>query len=379
MTIDEIEVRKSEIENEIVGLDYDNVEHRGRLDELNAEFESLKLEESRIIAEAEEAEQRRAEVANNPANITLESETHEVGKMNIEVRNSKEYIDAYAEYIKTGELRANEILSENVDSGVVPVPDILVDIVKTAWESDDIARRVKRTYLKGNVRVGFELSATDAVIHTEGAAAPTAEALTFGVVTLTPSSIKKWLTISDEVYDMRGEQFLTYLYRELTHKIAKKAVDELVSKITSCGTAAGTSSVGVPAFTAASISATTIATAIGNLTDEASKPVVMMNKASYAAFKAVQYGNGYGIDVFEGCDVCFNDSIKSFDAATTGEVYCVVGDLESGAQFNFPNGSDITLKFDDLSLAEKDLIKIVGRQYVGIGLVADKRFCNIKK
>ena len=48
-----------------------------------------------------------------------------------------------------------------------------------------------------------------------------------------------------------------------------------------------------------------------------------------------------------------------------------------GAQANFPNGNEVTLKYDDLSLAESDLVKIVGREYVGLGLVADKCFCRV--
>ena len=35
--------------------------------------------------------------------------------------------------------------------------------------------------------------------------------------------------------------------------------------------------------------------------------------------------------------------------------------------------------FDDLSLAEKDLVKLVGRQYVGIGVVAPKALVKITK
>ena len=34
---------------------------------------------------------------------------------------------------------------------------------------------------------------------------------------------------------------------------------------------------------------------------------------------------------------------------------------------------------DDLSLSEKDLVKIVGREYVGLGVVAPKAFVRIMK
>lgn len=39
----------------------------------------------------------------------------------------------------------------------------------------------------------------------------------------------------------------------------------------------------------------------------------------------------------------------------------------------------MTIKMDDLSLAEQDLVKIVGRQYVGVEVVAPKAFTKITK
>lgn len=56
----------------------------------------------------------------------------------------------------------------------------------------------------------------------------------------------------------------------------------------------------------------------------------------------------------------------------------IVGDL-SGVQANLPNGDDITLKFDDLTLAEADLIKIVGRLFVGVAVVAPDSLCRVYK
>lgn len=42
-----------------------------------------------------------------------------------------------------------------------------------------------------------------------------------------------------------------------------------------------------------------------------------------------------------------------------------------------PEGDGVKFKFDDLSLAEKDLVKIVGRLYAAIEVVGPKMFCNI--
>ena len=298
---------------------------------------------------------------------------------NAEIRNSKEYVNAYAEYIKTGkdeECRA--LLTENV-SGTVPIPEFVYDTVKTAWDREGLIRRVRKAYLKGNLKIGFEISGSDAVIHTEGGDPVAEETLVLGTVTIIPESIKKWVSISDEVYDLRGEAFLRYIYDELAYRIAKKAADTLIAKIEACGTVSTSTSPGIPKVTAASITMGTVANALGNLSDEAANPVIMMNKQSWAAFKAVQYANSYGVDPFEGLPVEFNNTIKSFDAASTGETFMIVGDLDQGALMTLPNGEGIDFKFDDKTDMTKDLIRILGRMYAGIGVVAPGAFVKVVK
>ena len=66
-------------------------------------------------------------------------------------------------------------------------------------------------------------------------------------------------------------------------------------------------------------------------------------------------------------------------AATTGVCYAIVGDLGEGALANFPNGEEIDFKFDDVSLADADLVKITGREYVGLGIVGPKAFVKLTK
>ena len=348
------------------------------LDALEKEAREIKAElELREKMEAEKVEVR-TEVAEGVAE-TIEKHEERKEMTNEEIRNSKQYIDAYAEYIKTGkdeECRA--LLTENV-SGTVPVPTFVYDEVKAAWDREGIIRRVRKSYLKGNLKVGFEISSDGATVHTEGAAAVPEENLVLGIVTLQPKSIKKWISISDEVYDLRGEAFLRYIYDELTYQIAKKAADELIANIEACGTVSTTTCPGIVKVTANSIGMATIATALGNLSDSAANPVIMMNKATWAKFKAVQYANGYGADPFEGLDVEFNNTIDSFDSASTGDTYAIVGDLDQGALMNLPNGEEIEFKFDNTTLMTSDMIRVLGRMYAGIGVVAPGAFVKIVK
>lgn len=372
MTIEELEARKAAIASEIDAPEAD-------LDALEAEVKGINEElEERRAAEAQRVEIRSA-VAQGAGEVVQTFEKEERKTMtNMEVRNSKEYIDAFAEYIKSGDdAECRALLTENV-SGTVPVPEFVYDEVKTAWEREGVTSRVRKAYIRGNLKVGFEISGEDAILHTEGGNAIDPENLVLGVVELVPQSIKKVVQISDEAYDLRGESFLRYIYDELTYRIAKKAADTLVAKIIAAGTVSTTTAVGVTVLSE-SISIGTVANALAQLSDQADNPCIIMNKQTYAAFKSAQYAASYPVDPFEGLPVVFNNSITAYSAATTGVTYAIVGDLDHGALMNFPNGGGIDFKFDDMTLKKQDLIEVLGRQFVGIGVVAPGAFVKLTK
>lgn len=379
MSIEEVEARTLEIQSEVDSAD------EARMSEIQSELDQLEARKAELKKIAAEAQETRQMVAENKVAVEEIKEviTEERTMTNAEVIKSAEYRSAFKNYILTGkDAECRALLTENVATGVVPVPEIVYDIVKNAWEKEGIMALVKKTYLKGNLKVGFEISADGAVIHTEGANAPTEEKLVIGVVELIPASIKKWITISDEVIDMDAGQFLRYVYDEVTYQIAKKAADTLIEKIEACGTVSTNTpsiNVAVPVVEADSITLGLIASALGQLSDQAANPVIVMNKATWSAFKAVQYAASVPVDPFEGLPVIFNNTIEAFSAATTGVTYAIVGDFGEGAIANFPNGEEINLKYDDLSLAEKDLVKIVGREYVALGVVGPKSFVKITK
>lgn len=372
MTVEELETRRAAIATEVDAEGAD-------LDALETEARAIKKElENRKAAEAKKAE-IRANVAVGKGEV-IEKVTEERAEMptNAEIRNTHEYNVAYANYIKTGDDKeCRALLTENV-SGTVPVAAYVEGRVRTAWDREGITSRVRKTFLKGNVKIGYEISATGAIVHTEAAnSAVTEETLTLGIINLVPQSIKKWTSISDEVYDLAGEEFLDYIYDELTYRIAKKLADAIIADIEACGTASTGSLPAVPKVVATTVTLGTIAQALAELSDEASNPVIMMNKQTWGAFKAAQAAGNYGYDPFEGLPVLFNDTIAAFSAATTGVTYAIVGDLGMGAQTNFPNGQEIEIKFDDKTKMEYDLIRILGREYVGHAVVAPKAFCKI--
>ena len=105
----------------------------------------------------------------------------------------------------------------------------------------------------------------------------------------------------------------------------------------------------------------------------------MMNKLTWGKFKAAQAANGYNYDPFEGIPVVFNNTITSFDAASTGDTYMIVGDLDQGALANFPAGEEISFKYDEMTLATQDLVRVIGREYVALGVVAPNAFVKVQK
>ena len=372
MTVEELEARLAQLPDEIEKDDAD-------LDALDAEFKGITAElEARKAAAAKKAELRAAVATGAGATITEIPKEERKTMTNAEVRASHEYNVAYANYIKTGnDAECRALLTENV-SGTVPVASYVEGRVRTAWDREGITSRVRKTFLKGNVKIGYEISATGAIVHTEAAnTAVTEETLTLGIVSLVPQSIKKWISISDEVYDLAGEEFLDYIYDELTYRIAKKLADAIIADIEACGTASTGSLPAVPKITSTTVTLGLVAQALAELSDEATDPVIMMNKSTWGAFKAAQADGNYGYDPFEGLPVLFNDTISAFSAATTGVTFAIVGDLGIGAQANFPNGQEIEIKFDDKTKMEYDLIRILGREYVGHAVVAPKAFCKI--
>lgn len=389
--LEEIEARKLEIREEV-----ETTEDESKLEELDKEVETLNEEVEQINEQIEnEATAEKLEEGEVVAEEVSIDEERKIGGTKMETRNSKEYINAYAEYLKSSLVDNYDMSSEaralitsggyaTGNSATVEVPDMVDSIVRTAWEREELTSLVRRLNVAGNYKVQFEVSADGATIHQEGNGKVNEESLVLGVVQLTPKSIKKWISVSDEVLDMRGEAFLEYIYDELTYRIAKKCADELVSIIKALPQTLSANESGVyDTVSAAKISGDitlgTIINAVSQLSDEARDITIVMNKATYASFKAVQLGANYAQDIFDGHRVVFNNSLPAYSNATAGQVYAIVGDFNEGALMTFPNGDGIELKYDDKTAMEYDLVRILGREYVGINAVADKAFTLIAK
>lgn len=356
---EDLEKRAAEIAAETADADKDQIEA------LNAELNSIEERKKALKLEVEKRKKDAEAVASGKGKEI--EKRKEVEKMaNKEVRNTPEYIEAFAKYIKTGkDAECRALLTENATNGVVPVPELVENRVRQAWENDKIFSRVSKTFVKGNLKVGFEISASDAEVHVEGTDAPNEEELVLGIVNMVPEYIKKWISVSDKVLAMGAEEFLAYIYDELTYKIVKKAADMVVAAIAEAPAASTSSAVGV-AQIEATVDAAAIIDAIAELGDEAQNNVFIASGATIAAVKKAALNANYALDPFQGLEVIQKDGV-------TG---AIVGDL-SGVQANLPEGDSVRFIFDEYSLAEDDLVKIVGKLLAAIAVVGPKMFAYI--
>lgn len=371
-TIQEIEARMAEIKNEMEKPEAD-------LAQLEEEVRSLNAQKAELIKAAKEAEELRRKIAAGLGN-TQEEHQAEPEKPGLEeVRKSQAYINAYAEYLKTGnDAECRSLLTTNAPAnGTIPVPIFLQEMIETAWERDDILSRVTRTYLKGNIKVPFELTADPAYVHPEGTTAPTEEALTFGLVTLIPEMIKKWVSFSDEVVAMKGEEFLRYIYDELTYRVTKKLADGVIDDIAGAGTSNTSTAIGVPKVNMAP-GLVTIPTAMANLHEDARGVVVIMNRLTEVEFLAAHAAGNFAIDPFAGLPRVYTSHLPAYASASANAVYAIVGDL-SGERVNYPEGDGMVIKYDELTRKKEDIVEVLGRQYAGHGITKLGRFVNITK
>lgn len=354
MNIEELEQKSKEIAERTTDADAETLEA------LSAELDEIEARKAVLQQEAEERAKAMEEVLKAPAPTPIvEERNHKMN--NIEVRQSNEYVNAYVDYVKGGykdDSECRALLTENV-SGSVPVPAYLEDKIMTAWDNDGIMSRVSRTFIAGNLKVGYEASADGAHLHTEGTAAVSEESLSLGVITLVPKMIKKWISVSHEALGLTGNAFLDYLYDEIEYRLVKKAAEVAIGAINA---SALTTNAGSASELAAFL------TGFASLSDEATDVVAIVNKTTYAAIKSAAITANYAIDPFEGHTVVFSDAMANNKM--------IVGDLK-GVTANFPEGADPKFIFDDKTLMTSDLVRILGRLYVAIDVTAPGRFAKV--
>lgn len=372
-TLEQIEARTAEIKNEIDTAD------AAKLDELNAELNAI--EERKKVLEMEARKDVMKKVAEGAGVVIGKPEETKEARTLKSVLGSEEYVNAFAEYIKTGkDKECRALLTDLVDGGTVPTPTVIDDFINTAWERANLVSRVRRTNIKGTAKYPFEYSATGASVHTEGAPAPDEEQLVLGTVSVEPQMLKKWITVSDEVLELKGQAFLDYIYDEIEERILELADAQIVAAIKAAPSSATTSAAGVRVVTGA-FDPFTIFAAQAELVAEARNLVAIMSKKCYfntfMAFKDTTNRPIYNVVMENGRPTYYINGVEVIFSNDLADNELIVGDLR-GVILNLPNSTEVTFVTDPYSLAELDKVKIVGKMYAGIGVIRDGFFCYCK-
>lgn len=350
--MEELEKRRAAIAMELDEADADLIET------LNAELDAIEERKNAINLEIEESRKAAEAVASGAGEPIKVIEERNINPM--ENRNSKEYLDAWVEMMKgraTQEQRTQ--MTELNEDGTIAIPTYVEDKINTAWEKNEILNRVKKSYLKGIVRVPVEVSSDGAVVHSEGTAAISEENLVIEFIQLVPSTVKKMVKYTTEVLDLKGSAWVDYVFDEIEYKIVQKVSDLLVTDMLNNGTTYGAA--------AALIGTADIVGAEGLLSGEAANPVFITTRAIAARIKAEALNANYGYDPFDGLDVMYVDPAVFTAAGKSGA--SIVADL-SGVQVNFPAGDQPTFVVDEYTEAPADIVRVIGRLMAAVGVVS---------
>lgn len=267
----------------------------------------------------------------------------------MEIRESREYLHAWVESVKTGKMdEVRSLLTENATDGMIAVPTYVEGRVKTLWDENEFFSRVRKTFVKGNLKIMVETASSPAVVHEEGSAAPAEEELTIATINLVPATIKKWISVSDEALSLTDEAFVDYIFDELTYRIIKKFEADAIANIQAA----------IATPTTASSYTEGILAAIGQMPGDARDLVFICSRDVWAAAKAAVLNAGYGFDPFAGLE----------PVIVSGSDIAIVGDLTYGYHANFPNGQTVEVVTDPQPKA--DMVDFVGKLLVGHGVVA---------
>ena len=363
-----------------------NAELEQRRAAKQAEEDALRAaEEDRKAEEAKRAEMRKlvAEGAGEPINIFKEERKTKTMDLK-EIRKSPAYIDAWVEGMKKSNFaECRRILTENAldvnigeGDGIVPVPTMVEDRIRGLWENNEILRRIRRTYIRGNLEVSFEVSSTGAVVHDEGAEDIDEEELILGTVKLVAIALKKTISVSKQTLKLRGEEFLDYIMDEFENKIMALLCKGVINAITSAPDTSDVTEIGVPVIESSVVTLDIVAQALGELMNDGADPVIVMNRRTHAAFRAAQLAANYAVDPYENLPVLYNSNLPAIGDAEAGDTWLIVGDL-AAVQANFPAGDQVEFIIDPYSGKKRNMVEVLGELFVALGLTEPGMLCKV--
>lgn len=396
--IEKLAARKNEIAEQITekrnAFEQSDVETRDGLlndvEKLQSEAEGIDkdIEEMRSIKDQFAKQEERMSLVKNVETEKVEARAKEVAN---DIYDTPEYRQAWVDAVRTGD--ETQLRAMTTGTTNVPVPTIWQSYVETAWYNyGKFSRLVNKSYIQGYLSIPLETAADDAVVHTEGAAAPNEESITLGLVELKPAMIKKWISMTDELMAMTADDFMRYLADELVYRVVlkldngiingaldsnNKGVVGIVGNANTLDNTAALSFNVVNEVIADLVTFDNLTLAINpktffknfmSLTDLQGRPIYQV--ATDNAGKPQYYINGIRVE--------FTQALPAYDSAAAGAVWAVVGDFR-GYRLNLPEGEMVRTLFDPYTMATEDKARMVGRLYAAGNVARLKHFAQIKK
>lgn len=396
--ITKLQERKNAIAEEIV-------EKRGVFDSSDVETRETLLEEvgelegeaEKIDEEVKGLQETQAKLAEQESRMSLikNVETVEVEARTAALETDKydtpEYRKAWVEAIRTG--KGEELRAWGTDMENAPIPTLMQGYVETAWEKyGKFSQIVNKSYVKGYFAIPLEVEADSAVWHDENGAAVTPENLTLGQVLLAPKMIKKVIEITDEMMAMVPEEFMRYVADELVYRVVL-VLDNAIISGTLDTNGKGVAGIVNNANTLSVDSALTF-----NAINAVVAQLVTFDNLTIAMNPQTFFNNYMGLTdlqgrpiyqiatdntgkpqyMINGIRVEFTQALKSYDAASAGDVWAVVGDFR-GYRLNLPEGDNVITLFDPYTKADSDVARMIGRIYAAGNVARLKHFGQLKK
>lgn len=403
--INKLAQRKNEIAEAITEkrnqFEKSDVETR---DSLLNEVDTLTKEASEIDAKIAEIEEIRTQFEEQEKRMSLfesvkpEKVEERSKAKKTDLLDSKEYKEAWVESIKRNDdrivekvLRDDPVYGMATTNSNVPVPTIWQSYVETAWERyGKFSRLVTKSYIKGNISIPYESSATGAVVHDEGASAPTEESIVLGSIELKPAMIKKWISVTDELMAMTADEFMQYLADELVYRVVLKLDTGIING------ALDSSNKGVVGIVGNSNVDNYSKALSFNVVNEAIAGLVTFENLTLAINPATFFKNFMGLTDLQGRPIyqiatdntgkpqyyvngirCeFTQALPAYDDATANQKWAVVGDFR-GYRLNLPEGETVRTLFDPYTLATQDKARMIGRLFAAGNVVRLKHFATI--
>ena len=404
--INRLNARKDEIASTIVEKkgDFEKTDVETR-DKLLGEVEELKNEDTAIDEQINELNELRSKFEEQEKRMNLVNtvSTPKVEERAKEVRgnvlDSVKYKEAWVESIKRNDISiAQKVLRDDPVYGMattndnVPVPTIWQSYVETAWYNyGKFSRLVTKSYIQGYLSIPFEASATGATVHTEGAEAPTEEAIVLGLIELKPAMIKKWISMTDEIMAMTADDFMRYVADELVYRVVLALDNGILNG------AVDTNGKGVVGIIGNANTLSYSKALTFNVVNEAIVDFVTFDNLTLAINPATFFKNFMGLTDLQGRPIyqiahdntgkpqyfvngirCeFTQALPAYDNAAANATWAVVGDFR-GYRLNLPEGEMVKTLFDPYTLATEDKARLIGRLYAAGNVARLKHFAQIK-